>query len=207
MSESKRKGRPDTDTLSQESLDRIFFEARTHNVWQDRDVSDRLVRAVYDVTRMGPTSANCSPARFLFVRSRAAKERLKPHLIEGNVDKTMAAPVTVIIGYDLQFYEKIPQLFPHNPGAKSWFDSDPDFAEQTAFRNGTLQGGYLIIAARALGLDCGPMSGFDNAGVDKEFFPDGRIKSNFLCNIGYGDPSELFPRSPRLDFDEACEIL
>lgn len=207
MSEARRASETTNVTLSDDGLDLIFRKARTHNVWTDRDVSDRLVRAVYDVMRMGPTSANCSPARFLFLRSREAKERLRPHLTAGNVDKTMAAPVTAVIGYDLRFYERIPQLFPHNPEAKSWFDSNEDFAEETAFRNGTLQGAYFIIAARALGLDCGPMSGFDNAGVDKEFFPDGCVKSNFLCNIGYGDAGELFPRSPRLDFNEACEIL
>ncbi len=166
-----------------------------------------LVRAVYNLMKMGPTSANCSPARFLFLRSAEAKERLRPHLIESNVEKTMSAPVTAIIGYDLEFYEKIPKLFPHNPEAKSWFDSNEKLAATTAFRNGTLQGGYFIIAARALGLDCGPMSGFDNAGVDREFFPGGRVKSNFLCNLGYGDSDKLFPRSPRLDFEEACEIL
>ncbi|MFP3942257.1 MAG: malonic semialdehyde reductase [Alphaproteobacteria bacterium] len=207
MSEPRPTSESASETLSAEGLDLIFRNARTHSVWRDRDVPDSLVRAVYDLMKMGPTSANCSPARFLFLRSREAKERLRPHLIEGNVEKTMKAPVTAIIAYDVKFYENIPQLFPHNPDAKSWFDSNEAFAEETAFRNGTLQGGYFIIAARALGLDCGPMSGFDNKGVDREFFPGGRVKSNFLCNIGYGDASQLFPRSPRLDFEEACEIL
>lgn len=207
MSEERRKSAHESETLSDAGLDLIFREARTHFAWHDRDVPDNLIRAVYDLAKMGPTSANCCPARFRFLRSRAAKERLRPHLIESNVEKTMTAPVTAIIAYDLEFYEKIPKLFPHNPQAKSWFDSNEELAEETAFRNGTLQGGYFIIAARALGLDCGPMSGFDNEGVDREFFPDGRVKSDFLCNIGYGKSEKLFPRSPRLDFEEACEIL
>jgi 3-hydroxypropanoate dehydrogenase len=156
--------------------------------------------------KMAPTSANCSPARIVFVRSRAAKERLKPALGAGNLDKTMAAPVTAIIGYDLQFAEHMPRLFPHNLDAKNWF-SDPKVAEVVAFRNGTLQGAYFILAARAVGLDTGPMSGFDNARVDAEFFPDGRVRSNFLCNLGHGDSTKLFARSPRLDFAEACDVL
>jgi 3-hydroxypropanoate dehydrogenase len=155
---------------------------------------------------MGPTSANCSPARILFVKSDAAKERLKPHLSSGNVAKTMSAPVCAIIGYDLEFYEKLPKLFPHTD-ARSWFAGKDQKIFETAFRNGTLQGAYLILAARALGLDCGPMSGFDNAGVDKEFFSGSTIKSNFLCNIGYGDPSALRPRSPRLSFEEIGKII
>jgi 3-hydroxypropanoate dehydrogenase len=156
---------------------------------------------------MGPTSANSSPARFLFLRADAAKQRLAPHLSEANRAKTMKAPVVAVIGYDLEFYEKLPQLFAHNQDAINWFRGKDALAQTTAFRNGSLQGAYLIIAARALGLDCGPMSGFDNAGVDAEFFPDGTVKSNFLCNLGYGDHGQLMPRNPRLSFDEACQVL
>lgn len=194
------------ETLSEAGLDLIFRAARTHNAWRDETVDPGLLREVYELARMGPTSANSCPARFVFLISREAKERLKPHLIRGNREKTMAAPVTVIIAHDLKFFEFLPKLFPHTD-AKSWFDSDEALAGTTAFRNGTLQGAYFMIAARALGLDCGPMSGFDNAGVDKEFFPGGRVRSNFLCNLGMGDPRGLFPRGPRLEFDEACRIL
>jgi 3-hydroxypropanoate dehydrogenase len=193
--------------IDEAALDRIFREARTHNAWQDRPVEESDLRRLYDVMKFGPTSANCCPARFLFLRSRESRERLRPHLTEGNVDKTMAAPVTAIIGYDTLFYENIPRLFPHNPGARDWFAGEEKTGNENAFRNGTLQGAYLIIAARAIGLDCGPMSGFDNEGVDREFWPDGRIRSNFLCNLGYGDPAGLHPRGPRLDFEEACRVL
>lgn len=193
--------------ISDAALDQIFREARTHTAWQDRPVEEADLRRLYDLMKFGPTSANCCPARILFVCSEEAKERLKPHLAEGNVKKTMAAPATAIIGYDTLFYEKIPQLFPHNPDARNWFAGEEKRGNVTAFRNGSLQGAYFIIAARAIGLDCGPMSGFDNDGVDGEFWPDGQIKSNFLCNLGYGDPSVLHPRSPRLDFGDACEIL
>ncbi len=192
--------------VNDEALDIIFRNARTQNKWLDKPVSPALLMAVYDLMRIGPTSANISPARIVFVVSNEAKERLKPHLSEGNRAKTMTAPATAIIAYDLRFAEHVPKLFPHAPGAKGWFE-EPKFAEVAAFRNGTLQGAYFIIAARALGLDCGPMSGFDNAGVDREFFPEGTIKSNFLCSVGHGDPSGVFPRSPRLSFDEACKIL
>lgn len=192
--------------LSDASLDAIFREARTFNAWQDKPVGLALLQAVYELTKFGPTSANCSPARFVFVTSEAAKARLKPHLDGGNVDKTMSAPATVIIAHDLDFAEQMPKLFPHNPGAKDWF-ADPDKALETAFRNGTLQGAYLMIAARALGLDCGPMSGFDPDGVDTAFFAGTRFKSNFLCNLGYGDPSDLHERSPRLTFEEACKVV
>jgi 3-hydroxypropanoate dehydrogenase len=192
--------------INDEALDTIFREAHTQNKWQDKPVSPALLMAVYDLMRWGPTSANISPARIAFVVSKEAKERLKPFLSENNRDKTMAAPATAIIAYDLKFADHVPKLFPHAPGAKDWF-KNPEFAELAAFRNGSLQGGYFIIAARALGLDCGPMSGFDNAGVDREFFPEGTVKSNFLCNVGYGDPSGVFPRNPRLSFDEACKIL
>ncbi|WP_411819314.1 malonic semialdehyde reductase [Hyphococcus formosus] len=192
--------------INDEALNIIFRDARTRNGWEDRKVTQTLMQAVYDLTKFGPTSANCSPARFVFVESDEAKARLKPHLAEGNVEKTMAAPVCVIIGYDMAFYEKLPQLFPH-ADAKSWFAGNDPLIEETAIRNGTLQGAYFMIAARSLGLDCGPMSGFDQAGVNEEFFKGTTIKANFLCNIGYGTDENLFPRSPRLEFNEACEIL
>ena len=191
--------------VNDEALDTIFRAARTQNKWQNKPVSSALLMAIYDLMRWGPSSANVSPARIVFVVSDAAKARLKPHLGPGNVEKTMAAPATAIIGHDLDFARHLPKLFPHNPGAKDWF-KDPAFAQTVAFRNGTLQGAYFMIAARALGLDCGPMSGFDNAGVDHEFFSGTAIKSNFLCSVGYGDPSGVFARSPRLSFDEACRI-
>jgi 3-hydroxypropanoate dehydrogenase len=187
-------------------LDQLFRDARTHNVWLDRDVPDALLHELIDLVKLGPTSANCSPARFLFVKSREAKEKLKPHLSEGNRDKTMKAPVCTIIGYDLDFYKHLPKLFPHTD-AKSWFEGDKQRIFDTAFRNGTLQGAYLIMAARALGLDTGPMSGFDNKGVDRDFFAGTNIKSNFLCSLGYGDATKLLPRSPRFSFDEMARIL
>jgi 3-hydroxypropanoate dehydrogenase len=192
--------------IPDDALDTIFRNARTQNTWRDEPVSNALLMAVYDLMRWGPTSANCSPARIVFVTTPEGKARLKPHLSPGNRDKTMSAPATAIIGYDLDFAAKLPQLFPHAPDAKDWFAA-PAHAEKTAFRNGSLQGAYFIIAARSLGLDCGPMSGFDNDGVDKEFFAGTRVKSNFICSLGHGDPSGLFPRSPRLSFDEACKIL
>ncbi len=195
-----------SDILNDAGLDLLFREARTHNGWTDQEVSDVLLQAVFDLAKMGPTSANCSPLRIVYVKTRAAKEQLKPALIEGNVDKTMAAPVTAILGHDLEFYEQLPKLFPHTD-ARSWFLGNDELIETTAFRNGSLQGAYFILAARALGLDCGPMSGFDNAMVDEAFFPEGKVKSNFICNLGYGDPSKLFPRSPRFDFDEVCKIV
>lgn len=192
-------------TLDAAALDVLFRDARTHNGWQDRPVAAELLRAVWDLAKMGPTSANCSPARVVFVVSAAAKEKLKPCLAPGNVDKTMAAPATAIIGHDLSFYDRLPVLFPHTD-ARAWFVGNQALIDSTAFRNGTLQGAYLILAARALGLDCGPMSGFDNAKVDATFFAGTTIKSNFLCNLGYGDPAKLHPRAPRLEFDEACSI-
>jgi nitroreductase len=192
--------------INDEALDTIFRKARTQNKWLDKPVSTALLMAIYDLMRWGPTSANMSPARIVFVVSKDAKERLKPFLSEGNRDKTLSAPATAIIGYDLRFADTLSKLFPHAPDAKNWF-KDPAAAEAHAFRNGSLQGAYFIIAARALGLDCGPMSGFDNAGVDREFFPGGTVKSNFICSVGYGDPAGLFERSPRLAFDEACKIL
>jgi len=194
-------------SLDSVALDRIFRAARTHNAFTDAPVTDEQLRALYDLMKYGPTSANCSPARVVFVRSRQAKERLRPALSAGNLEKTMAAPVTAIVGYDLQFYEQLPLLFPHAPDAINWFKGNAPMIETTAFRNGSLQGAYLIIAARALGLDCGPMSGFDNARVDAEFFPDGKVKSNFLCNLGIGDPAKLFARSPRLSFEQVCAVL
>ncbi len=206
--------------LSEEGMDLVFREARTHNAWLNQPVSDETLRQLYDLMKWGPTSANCSPARILFLRTPEAKQRLLPALAPGNVEKTMAAPVTAIIAYDIKFYELLPKLFPH-ADARSWFTDTPELALTTARRNSSLQGAYFMIAARSLGLDCGPMSGFDNAKVDHEFFPadpkenafqleyfpDSHVKTNFLCNLGYGDPAKLFPRSPRLEFDEACKLL
>lgn len=191
--------------LSDDALDQLFRSARSQNKWLDKPVSNTLIHALYDLMRMGPTSANSSPARIVFVTSAAAREKLKPFLLPNNVSKVMSAPVTAIIGQDLEFYERLPTLFPH-VDARSWFAGNERLAELTAFRNSSLQGAYLIMAARALGLDCGPMSGFDNEGVDKTFFAGTKVKSNFICCIGYGDPSGVFPRSPRLSFDEACQI-
>ena len=193
--------------LDKTALDQLFLSARTHNAWQGRPLPDELLQRLYDTFRMGPTSANCCPARIVFVKSPAAKEKLQPALGEGNRAKSLAAPVTAIIGYDMKFYEKMGQLFPHVPDARSWFDKDEQTAYTTAFRNGTLQGAYLIVAARALGLDCGPMSGFNNEMVNQMFFADTSVKANFLCNLGYGDPSGVRPRSPRLEFNEACRII
>lgn len=206
--------------LTEECLDTLFRNGRTYNGWLPKPVSDETLSELYHLLKWGPTSANGSPARFVFVRSKAAKERLRPALSPGNVEKTMAAPVTAIVAYDLRFYEKMDKLFPHSAAMKQAFAGNAALTEATAKRNSTLQGAYLIIAARALGLDCGPMSGFDNAKVDAEFFRPGAqeasacqehatgcIKSNFLCNIGYGDPKSLFPRNPRLEFEEACRVL
>lgn len=192
--------------LNDQALDTLFREARTYNDWKDQEVSDVLLQAVYDLLKWGPTSANCSPMRVLFIKSQDAKERLKPFLMEGNVEKTMAAPATAIIANDRKFHDHLPKLFPHTD-AKSWFEGNDVLIEETAMRNGTLQGAYLIMAARALGLDCGPMSGFDQNGVKNEFFPDDDVQVNFLCSLGYGDDDSLFPRSPRFEFDEVCKIL
>ena len=192
--------------ISDDALDQLFRLARTQNKWQLKPVSQTLLHALYDLLRMGPTSANCSPSRFVFVTTDDGRARLKPPLSPGNVEKVMTAPVTVIIGTDYKFYDKLPQLFPH-ADARSWFVGNEKLAETTAFRNGTLQGAYLIMAARAVGLDCGPMSGFNNAGVDEAFFPNSSVKSNFICSLGYGDPSGVFARSPRLPFDEACQVV
>lgn len=193
-------------TLDDAALAQLFLDARTHNAWQQKDVPDSLLLRLVDTLKMGPTSANCSPARFVFVKSAEAKKRLEPFLSSGNREKTMTAPVTAIIGHDLEFYEHLPKLFPHTD-AKSWFTGKPEHVIETAFRNGTLQGAYLILAARALGLDTGAMSGFDKAGVTKEFFAGTKIETNFLCNIGYGDPSKLLPRHPRFSFDEIAKIV
>ncbi|EKT4465530.1 malonic semialdehyde reductase [Pseudomonas putida] len=200
-------------TLSEQGLDLLFREARSQNGWLDKPVEDHTLRAIYDLVRWGPTSTNGCPARIVFLRSAQAKARLLPALAAGNVDKTLNAPVTAIIGYDADFHEQLPKLFPHNPGMRDWYAAQPHMIEAAALRNGSLQGGYFILAARALGLDCGPMSGFDHAQVEAEFFGDGgsfpgqRIRVNFLCNLGYGDPAKLFPRSPRLSFEESCTLL
>jgi 3-hydroxypropanoate dehydrogenase len=207
--------------IGNEALNQLFRQARTHNAWQDRPVSDETLLQLYDLMKWGPTSANLCPARIVFLRTPEAKERLRPALSPGNVDKTMGAPVTAIIAHDELFYEQAAQLFPQYPAIADLFVQSPEIVPINAMRNGSLQGGYFILAARALGLDCGPMSGFDNAVVDEEFFPapttsqqtatevfpTGRIKSNFLCNLGYGDDSALFPRNPRLAFEEACRLL
>lgn len=184
----------------------LFTEARTRNGWTGRPVPEALLRKLYDLTKFGPTAVNNTPARFVFVTSPQAKARLSPLMSDGNRAKTLQAPVTVIIGYDLAFPETLPRLFPHAPGAKDWF-ADADAARESAFRNSSLQGGYFMIAARALGLDVGPMSGFDPAGVKAAFFPDSQVEPNFIVNLGYGSDENLFPRSPRLDFDEAARVV
>jgi len=195
-----------SERVDEAALDLLFRNARTHNSWHGEPVPDAVLRQAYDLARMAPTSANCSPMRIVFVRSAAAKQRLRPALSQGNLAKTMKAPVTAIIAHDMEFYELLPRLFPQ-ADARSWFAGKEETIRVTACRNGSLQGAYFIIAARALGLDCGPMSGFDNAKVDAAFFPDGCFKSNFLINLGYGDGNNLRPRNPRLDFAEACAIL
>jgi len=202
-------------------LDQLFTKARTYSAWLDRPVTDETLQQLYELVKWAPTSANSGPARFLFLRTQRAKERLRPALAPGNVEKVMTAPVTVIVAYDLMFFEKLPQLFPHNPGMRDLFARNPQLVETTARRNSSLQGAYLILAARSLGLDCGPLSGFDNAKLDAEFFeagrecegceqeflPAGHFRSNFLLNLGYGDASKLHPRLPRLAFQEACALL
>jgi 3-hydroxypropanoate dehydrogenase len=192
--------------LNDQSLDTLFRQARSHNAWQDKSVSDDLLKQLYDLMKMGPTSANSCPGRFVFITSDEAKEKLKACLDEGNVEKSMTAPVVAIIGMDLEFYEQLPTLFPHTD-ARAWFVGKADKIQETAFRNSSLQGAYLMLAARSLGLDCGPMSGFDSAKLDTAFFPNGKVKSNFICAIGYGDEAGLYPRGPRLDFNEAAEIV
>ena len=193
-------------SLSAEALDQIFRKARTYRMWHPEPAAPELLRELYDLLKLGPTSANSSPARFVFIASSEAKQRLLPALDPGNVEKTRTAPVTVIVAYDTEFYEQFPKLMPGSD-LRNRFAGQTALIEETAFRNGTLQGGYLILAARALGLDCGPMSGFDQEKVNREFFPGGKWKANFLCNLGYGDGSKVPPRSPRLEFDEACQLL
>jgi 3-hydroxypropanoate dehydrogenase len=193
--------------LDSAALDTIFRNARSQNGFLPKPVGPEQLRALYELMKWGPTTMNTQPARLVFVVSKEGKEKLRPALSPGNLDKTMSAPATVIVAHDLEFYNHLPRNFPNNPNAKSLFEGKTEFVERTALRNGSLQGAYLIVAARALGLDCGPMSGFDNAKVDAAFFPEGKIKSNFLCNLGYGDPAKIFPRNPRLAFDEACKIV
>jgi 3-hydroxypropanoate dehydrogenase len=207
--------------INEAALDTLFREARTYTKWLPRPVTDDTLRDLYELLKWAPTSANAEPARFAFLRTKEAKERLRPALAPLNVAKTMAAPVTVIVAYDLKFYEQLPKLFPQNPGMVKLFEGNPEMVEVTAKRNSSLQGGYLIMAARSLGLDCGPMSGFDHAkvdeeffsagkpcfGCDQEFFPEGHVRTNFLCNLGYGDPSALHSRLARLAFNEACSLL
>jgi 3-hydroxypropanoate dehydrogenase len=193
------------DTIGSAALDQLFLAARTMNKWQDKPVTDEQLHQLYDLVKMAPTSANASPGRFLFIRSAEAREKLRPALSSGNVEKTMTAPVTVVVAYDSAFYDKLPFLFPH-ADARSWFTSSPEFAEKTAFRNATLQAGYLIMAARAMGLDVGAMSGFDAAKVDAAFFEGTGWKTDLLINLGYGDPSGTFGRLPRLPFEEAAKI-
>ncbi len=192
--------------LSNNALNTLFLEARSQNGWLDTPVSDEQIQQIYELMKFGPTAANNCPARITFIKSDKAKEKLKAHLDEGNVEKSMSAPVVAIISYDTEFYEKLPFLFPHTD-AKSWYEGKPEKIKSAAQMNATLQGAYFLMAARSVGLDCGPMGGFNNEALDQAFFPDGKTKSIFLCGIGHGDESKLFPRSPRLAFDEACEII
>ena len=194
------------DSLDSAALDLLFGNARTHNVWQDRTVSEIVLRRLFDLMKMAPTSMNISPARIIFVKTEEGKEKLKPALVSGNVEKTMTAPVCAIIGHDLDCWKQLPKLFPFKD-MSSLFSNNPDFVLSTAFRNCSMQGAYLIMAARALGLDCGPMSGFDNDLVDKEFFSGTAVKSNFLCNIGYGRKENLSDRAPRFNFEDVCEVI
>ena len=205
--ESFRRLKEEVSRADPATLRLILTEARTQNFWQERDVSNDTLEEIYQIMKMGPTSANCCPARIVFLKSQPGKERLRAALKPNNIDKTMSAPVTAIIAYDTAFWKHAETMFPQNPGAQLTFKDNPTGSGIAAFRNGSLQGAYFLIAARAVGLDCGPMSGFDNALVDDEFFPDTTLKSNFLCNLGYGDASKTFKRLPRFDFDEVCEIL
>ena len=193
------------NTLDVIALNALFSEARSYNRWMPDPVADSKIHELYDLLKFGPTSANCSPARFVFIRTPEGREKLKPALSAGNLEKTMTAPVTVIVAHDPKFYDKLPMLFPH-ADARAWFAGNDALANETAFRNGTLQGAYLMVAARAMGVDCGAMSGFDKSKVDSAFFAESGFKSNFLVNLGHGDGSGLFPRSPRLSFDEACVL-
>jgi 3-hydroxypropanoate dehydrogenase len=196
----------DDRILDDASLDILFREARTFSKWKKEQVSDVLIQAIYDLMKWGPTSANCCPMRVIFVKSQEAKERLKPHIMKGNVEQTMSAPATAIIANDLSFYDHLPKLSA-SPDAKSWFEGKPKLIEETAMRNGSLQGAYFMIAARSLGLDCGPMSGFSKKGIKNEFLADENVEINFLCNIGYGEDGSPYPRGPRFEFDEVCEII
>lgn len=192
--------------IDEAALDQLFRNARTHNAWLPRPVPQETLQALYDLMKWGPTSANTCPLRIVFAQSRDAKERLAACMNPGNVDKTLQAPVTAVLGMDMEFHEKLPQLFPHTD-ARSWFAGNPALIESTAFRNSSLQGGYFMLAARAVGLDCGPMSGFNADKINAAFFPQGKVKVNFVCNLGHGDPAGLLARSPRLRFDEACTIV
>lgn len=195
-------------SLDDAAIDQLFRNARTYNAWKDEPIDDATLKKLADLMKLGPTAANSTPARIVFVKSETAKKKLEPHLSEGNRAKTMTAPVVAIIGYDLEFYEKLNILFPHAPGAREWFAGNDKAIFESAFRNSSLQGGYFILAARALGLDCGPMSGFNNKGVDDAFFPDGKVKSNFICALGKGDATKnFFPRNPRLNFEDFAQIL
>lgn len=193
--------------LNETALNTLFLEARTYNGWRDIPVSDEQLQQIYDLMKWGPTSANCTPARIVFVKSPEAKEKLLACMNAGNIEKTKTAPVTAIIGMDMEFYEKLPKLFPHNPEARSWFAGNQANIEATAMRNSSLQGGYFILAARAVGLDCAPMSGFNADKLNDAFFAGATIKANFVCSLGYGDTSKLHPRGPRLAFEEACKIV
>lgn len=203
---TKELSRTGIDSLDSAALDLLFGNARTHNVWQDRTVSEIVLRRLFDLMKMAPTSMNISPARIIFVMTEQGKEKLKPALVSGNIEKTMTAPVCAIIGHDLDCWKQLPKLFPFKD-MSSLFSNNPDFVLSTAFRNCSMQGAYLIMAARALGLDCGPMSGFDNDLVDKEFFSGTAVKSNFLCNIGYGRKENLSGRAPRFNFEDVCQII
>jgi len=193
--------------IPDQALNQLFRNARTYSAWKPEPASPELLRQVYELARMGPTSANTCPARFVFITTPEAKARLLPAMAPGNVEKTRTAPVTVIVAWDTQFYDHLPKLAPHAPDMRGRFANNPALAQESGFRNGSLQGAYFILAARAMGLDCGPMSGFDAAKVNAEFFPDGKWKANLILNLGYGDPASLFPRNPRLEFDEACQIF
>lgn len=193
--------------LSRDALDQIFLAARTRNGWQAKPVPESLLREVYEIARMGPTTANSQPQRIAFVMSPEGKAKLAPALSDGNRAKTMTAPVVAIFAYDMQFYDFLPKVFPHNLDARNWFAGKSAGIKETAFRNGSLQAAYFMIAARAKGIDCGPMSGFDMAKVNEAFFPDGRWQANFICSLGYGTEENLFPRNPRLSFEEACRVI
>lgn len=192
--------------LDQDALNTLFINARSHNGWLDKEVTDKQIHQIYDLMKFGPTAANNCPARITFVKSEDAKQKLKAHLDEGNIEKAMSAPVVAIISYDIEFYEKLPFLFPHTD-ARSWYAGKPEKIKSAGEMNATLQGAYFMLAARAVGLDCGPMGGFNNQTLDEEFFPDGKTKSIFICALGQGDESKIYPRGPRLSFDEACEIV